>query len=412
MGESDVPRSILIVGAGAAGLSAAEALRSAGFAGPITLVGDEVDEPYDRPPLSKQVLKGSWDIERARLLSARRRDSLGAEWLLGRKAVSLDLEGRTVTLLDDSKLGFEALVIASGVQPRTLPGADLEGVYTLRTSGDALALKSELVPGARLVVVGAGFLGLEVAATGRGLGADVTIVEPLERPLAARLGDHAAERLLRLHEASGVRLLTATTVKSLHGDERPSAGADRPARVTSVELGDGTVLDADVVLVAIGCVPSVHWLMDSGLTLDDGIVCDERCRAAPGVWAAGDVARWRHVVLGRHIRLEHRMNATDQGQAAARSTLGDPTPFSPIPFFGTDHYDQRLQLWGVIPDDADVEISDGEVDGDSFVVTFRRPDGGALVGAVGWNAARRLRGYRNQIEADWKLAATSVLATG
>jgi NADPH-dependent 2,4-dienoyl-CoA reductase/sulfur reductase-like enzyme len=305
--------------------------------------------------------------------------------LLGRRAVSLDSERQTVITDDGGELRYGAAVIATGVQPRMLPASDLDGVYVLRTSSDALSLRSRLSTGARLVIVGAGFLGLEVAATARALGVRVTIVEPMEHPMASALGSLAAGRLLGTHREQGVRILTGVGVDTLHGSER----------VRAVELTDGTRVEADIVLMAIGCAPRLDWLVDSGLECDNGIVCDKRCRAAPGVWAAGDVARWRHSALERHVRLEHRMNATEQGQAAARSILGDPEPFSPIPFFWTDQYDARVQVWGFVPAHTTEELSEGDADGDSFIVTFR--EDGRPVGALGWNAAPRLRVYREQI---------------
>jgi NADPH-dependent 2,4-dienoyl-CoA reductase/sulfur reductase-like enzyme len=409
--RSGFPSSVLVIGSGAAGLSAAEALRRAGYQEPITILGEEIGEPYDRPPLSKQVLRGSWDLERARLLSERRHEEIRARWLLGRRAVALDVERKIVTTDDGSELGYGAAVVATGLRPRTLPARDLTGVYVLRTSADALSLRSVLGAGTRLVVVGAGFLGLEVAATARTLGADVTIVEPLEQPLANRLGGLAASRLLDVHRGRGVRVLTGVGVESLHGGRPVPAppfqgssgepGGPLRLAVKSVELTDGTRLDADVVLVAIGCAPSLDWLAGSGVELDDGVVCDEYCRAAPGVWAAGDVAPWNHVALGRHVRLEHRMNATEQGQAVAKNILGSSAPFTPIPFFWTDQYEVRIQVWGIVPEDATADVTEGDAGGDSFVVTFREPAGRRLVGALGWNAAARLRAYRQEIEATW-----------
>jgi 3-phenylpropionate/trans-cinnamate dioxygenase ferredoxin reductase component len=211
-----------------------------------------------------------------------------------------------------------------------------------------------------------------------------------------------------VHRDHGVRVLTGVGVSAFHG-ARPdpaypflgsSGEPAEPAPVRAVELADGTSLDADVVLVAIGCAPCVDWLAGSGLELDDGVVCDEYCAAAPGVWAAGDVARWKHVALGRHVRLEHRMNAGEQGHAVAKNILGSPTPFSPVPFFWTDQYDVRIHVWGVVPEDATAQLSEGDADGDSFVVTFREP-GDRLVGVLGWNAAPRLRAYKQQIVETW-----------
>jgi NADPH-dependent 2,4-dienoyl-CoA reductase/sulfur reductase-like enzyme len=406
--EGDAPGPVIVIGSGAAGTSAAEGLRRAGYAGAITVVGEEHAEPYDRPPLSKHVLRGSWGLERATLLSERRYAQLDATWLLGRRAVALEVERRVVATDDGAELEYAAAVIATGVRPRMLPAPDLSGAHVLRTDVDAMSLKAALGPGTRLVVVGGGFLGLEVAATARELGEEVTVVEPLEEPLAARLGSVAARRLVAVQRERGVRVLSGIGVAAFHGERgdpaSPFLGSSgepgEPAPVRAVELTDGETLDAGVVLVAIGCSPCVEWLEGSGLQLDDGVVCDEYCAAAPGVWAAGDVARWKHVALGRHVRLEHRTNAGEQGQAVANNIVGPPTPFAPVPFFWTDQFDVRIQVWGVVPADATAHVAEGDPDGDSFGVTFREP-GGRLVGVLGWNAARRLRPYKEGIGESW-----------
>ena len=291
------------------------------------------------------------------------------------------------------RLHYGATVLATGVRPRTLTGGEHEGVHVLRTGADSLALKARLEPEKQLVVVGAGFLGLEVAATARSLGAHVTVVEPLPAPLANRLGSIPAERLLETHRERGVEVICGVGVKSVAGR--------RPDSLCRVELTNGSSIDADAVLIAIGCSPNLEWLAGSGLQLEDGIVCDDRCQAAPGVWAAGDVARWKHPVLARHVRLEHRMNATEQGQAAARGILGSTDAFAPLPFFWTDQYDVRIQVWGEVPEDGVAEFHGDDAGSNSFVVGFRRHVGGPLVGALGWNAAARLRGFRDEIDAGW-----------
>lgn len=394
MTSGGAPSSVVVVGSGAAGICAAEALRRNGYREPITIVGDEPDAPYDRPPLSKQVLSGSWELEKARLLSERRHERIGADWLLGCRAVSLDVDARLITTDDGRRLRYGATVLATGVRPRTLPTAEHEGVHVLRTGADALALKARLEPETQLVVVGAGFLGLEVAATARSLGVHVTVVEPMPTPLANRLGSIAADRLLQTHREHGVGVICGVGVKAVAGR--------RPGSPCCVELTDRSLLDADTVLIAIGCSPNLEWLSDSGLGLEDGIVCDDRCQAAPGVWAAGDVARWMHPVLGRHVRLEHRMNATEQGQAAARAILGSTDAFAPLPFFWTDQYDVRIQVWGEVPEGGAAELHGDDADDDSFVVAFRRNEGGPLVGALGWNAAARLPRFRDEIAAGWE----------
>lgn len=388
-------RSVVIVGAGAAGLSVAQSLRGEGYAGRLTLLGDEAELPYDRPPLSKQVLAGSWDPERARLLSEERIHLLQADVLLGARATDLDTGAHEVALSDGSVVGYDALVVATGIQPRQLPGGNPPGTLVLRTMADALGLRRMLSrsPGGRLVIVGAGFLGLEVAATARGLGAEVVVVEPVARPLADRLGSLAAARLLALHQSNGVRVLTGTAVEGVTGHRN----ADHLERdgPHSVWLTGGAVLEADTLLVAIGCSPRLDWLQDTGVNVSDGVVCDEFCKAGPDVWAAGDVARWLHPGLGRHIRLEHRTNATEQGRAVALNILGARRPFRPVPFFWTDHFGTKIQMSGFLPAGARRELAEGSLDSDSFVQTFWEAQ--TLVGVLGWNAARAMTKFRRAL---------------
>jgi 3-phenylpropionate/trans-cinnamate dioxygenase ferredoxin reductase subunit len=379
---------VLIVGAGAAGIGGAIALRAGKFGGSIVMLGEEECAPYDRPPLSKQVLAGTWEPEKANLLSQMRLDALDLEWRLGRRASSLDLAAQRVTVEDDEEIPFDQLVVATGMRPRQLPGTDMPGVHVLRTLEDALALKAAIVPAVELVVIGAGFLGLEVAATARQLGATVTVVEPVDEPLADRIGAEAASRLLALHRLHGVTILTGVSVTEIHN----STGGDE--RVTGVELRDGTLLPAQLVLVAIGCIPNTDFLEGSGLVINDGVVCDEYCAAAPGVWAAGDVARWFHPVVGRHVRLEHRMNATEQANAVARNVLGHAEVFAPVPFFWTDHFDAKIQVAGFVPPGEAGEVVESSGNG-SFIQVFRVAN--RLVGVLGWNSVKAMLPYRREL---------------
>ena len=380
---------MLIVGAGAAGIGTAAGLRAEGFTGSIVIVGEEHYPPYDRPPLSKQVLAGAWRLEKATLLSEARLATLELDARLGRRIDSVDLDaGVAITDLDDA-IAFERLVIATGLRPRRLPDSAASGVHVLRTFDDALELRAALAQGVRLAIVGAGFLGLEVAATARGLGAEVTVVEPIAEPLADRIGPFAAARLIALHEANGVRIRSGVGVRAI---ETTNDGA---CRVRGLRLADGSLEAADVVLIAIGCEPNTEFLNGSGLDLSDGVVCDQYCSAAPRVWAAGDVARWFHPALGRHVRLEHRMNATEQANAVARNMGGRIEPFAPVPFFWTDHYDVKIQVAGFIPPGAEGESVHDE--NGSFVRIFH--DGaGNPTGVLGWNAAKAMLPYRRQIE--------------
>ncbi|MFJ8965977.1 NAD(P)/FAD-dependent oxidoreductase [Lentzea sp. NPDC102401] len=377
---------VVVVGASAAGVTTAETLRREGYTGRLTLVGDEKALPYDRPPLSKQVLAGTWEPERTLLRPDSAYVDHDIELKLGSAASGLDLAPRTVALSNGEEIAYDGLVIATGTTPRTLPfGHDLAGVHVLRTIDDALALRGDLLRSSSVVVVGAGFLGTEAAASARLLGLDVTLVDPLPLPLVRQFGDQVASVIAELHEEHGVRLRTGTGVAALHGD----------IAVSGVELTDGTVLRADVVLVAIGAAPATAWLDGSGVPVDDGVVCDATCRAVDGVYAAGDVARWFNPHFGALMRVEHRMNATEQGMAAARNLLGAQTPFAPVPYFWTDQFDAKIQAYGVFPAGAEMVVAHGQLAERKFAAHYLA--GGRVVGVLGWNMARQLRQDRQLI---------------
>ena len=288
---------VVIVGASLAGLQAAQTLRRADESMRITMVGDEPHLPYDRPPLSKHYLAGSWEEDKLRLRAAADPDALGLEWRLGTRATALDLEARTVTLSTlasgaEEQLSFDGLVIATGASPRRLPGSELDGVHVLRTLDDATGLKEAFdgEPG-HVVVIGAGFIGAEVAATARERGLSVSMVEAAETPLSRVLPIEAGEQITALHRAHGVDVhlgVGATIV----GDG---------GKVTGVALDNGVTIDTDVVVIGIGVVPSTDWLEGSGLTIDNGVVCDATCMAAAGVVVAGDVARWPNERFGPEL---------------------------------------------------------------------------------------------------------------
>ena len=302
---------VVIVGASLAGLRSAEALRRKGFTGELILVGDEVHPPYDRPPLSKEFTAKAMSAESLHL---RQNPTLEATWQLGVPATSLDGAAHVVTLGDGAELGYDGLVIATGATPRRLPGlpGTARGLHHLRTVDDALRLRAELVPGTRVVVIGGGFIGAELASTCRELGLDVTVVTPLPMMVSAlgQLSEAAAQRARR----HGVEVIEGPGISAVEIDDR----------VRSVELTDGTRLSADVVVVAIGVRPAVDWLVGSGVLIDSGVVCDDSLavRGVADAVAAGDVACWPHPALdGELLRLEHWTNAAEQATAAADRLL-------------------------------------------------------------------------------------------
>lgn len=382
-----IPDSVVVVGASAAGLSTAEALRRNGFQGSIVIVGAEGELPYDRPPLSKQILAGSWESERAELRSADHLHELGIDLVLGERAVALDAANRIVHTDSGLAVQAEAVVIATGVRPRTLSvPASLSRVHTLRTLDDALALRARLLTSERLVVVGEGVLGSEIAATATEMGVDVTIVGPLAAPMAGQLGPEIARRLGELHTERGVRLRLGVGVAGFAREGR---------RVSGVRLDTGEEIPADAVVVAIGSDPATEWLAGSGLTLENGVVCDPCCRAAAGVYAVGDVARFHHEHLGESVRLENRTNATEQAAAVAANLLGAEQAYTPVPYFWTDQFDTKIQVHGFLPAAAEVEIVEGSLDARRFVARYRLD--GRVTGVVGWNMPKQTRLHRQEV---------------
>ncbi|UGS33678.1 NAD(P)/FAD-dependent oxidoreductase [Capillimicrobium parvum] len=394
-----------VIGASHAGLSAALALRQEGYAGPLTIVGDEPLEPYDRPPLSKQVLTGEW--ARGDVMLPFDAEALGAEWRLGRAAIGLDAEARAVRLDDGSTQVFQdGVVIATGAKPRRGLGDALAGVHVLRTLDDSIALASDLAEGPRHVaIVGGGFIGAEVAAACVALDVPVTILEALSAPFERILGPDLGDAVGAIHRSRGVEVRTGSLVERLRGDAS--------ARVTSVCLSGGDELAADVVVLGIGVEPCTAWLQDSGLVIEDGVVCDPSCLAAPGVVVAGDVARWPSPDTGLLQRVEHWDNAIRQAGHAARRLLGhDVGRYAPVPWFWSDQYGRKLQLVGTAAAYDEVEVVVGSIEAERFVALFRRDD--RLIGAFAIGCVRELNACRRLLAdtAAWEDAVNELVALG
>ncbi|MFI9829083.1 NAD(P)/FAD-dependent oxidoreductase [Streptomyces sp. NPDC051913] len=372
---------IVVVGASAAGLAAAETLRREGHGGPLTLVGDEPLAPYDRPPLSKQILSGQWRPDRLPLRTPADLTALDLDLRLGVAATGLQLAERTVRLADGTALPYDGLILATGVRPRRLPG---EGAHVLRTLDDALTLRDSLGRGRRLVVVGAGFLGAEAAATARRLGAEVTLLEPAPVPLAHAVGAEVGRMLARVHRDEGVDLRCGAAVTEVTED--------------GVLLASGEVVEADEVLVAIGSVPNTAWLDGSGLAVGDGVVCDAYGEAARNVYAAGDVARWYNPLFAASMRIEHRTNAAEMGMTVARNLLAPEArrPFAPVPYFWSDQYDMKVQAYGFLRGHDEVAVVEGALAERRFVAVYRTGErvSGAL--AVGM-PPKAIRGWRQAV---------------
>ncbi len=384
-------RAVTIVGASLAGYWAAETLRRDGFEGRISLIGNEPHAPYDRPPLSKKYLAGDLDDDRLALTTAEKLADLGLDLRLGCSATGLDMADRTLEV-DGVAEPFDGLVIATGTRCRTLSGtAGLAGVHTLRTRDDAAAIRDAMADGARrMMVVGAGFIGAEVASTAIGRGIEVTMVEALEAPFGRVLGIEMGAVMADVHRHHGVDLRTGVGVDEVLGD----------GHVTGVRLADGVTLDVDLLVVGIGVIPNTDWLEGSGLTLDDGVVCDETCLAAPGVVAAGDVARWYNERYGESMRVEHWDNAVQQGVHAARRLLlsdGEATPFAPVPWFWSDQYDRKIQLAGRPHPDDEVRVVAGSTAEHRFAAFYGRD--GRFTAALGMNRPRQVMQSKGLLEA-------------
>ncbi len=411
---------MVVVGASLAGLRAIQGLREEGFAGRLVLVGEEHHLPYDRPPLSKQVLSGQWAPERTALIDEERLDGLGVEACLGHRAVALDADAARIEIDDGTSIEADAVLLATGARPRELPASTgLAGVTVLRTLEDAAAIRAVLDQkgqSAHVVVVGAGFIGSEVAATCAGLGCRVTVVEALDVPLAGALGRPVGAACGALHVRHGVDLRTGVSVQALEAPRSAGTGAVADTS-TTVALSDGTKLEADVVVVGIGVSPCSEWLATSGLVVDGGVVCDAALYAADRVAAAGDVARWAWRRFGREelVRIEHWELASQMGSTAARSLVAgrrEAPAFTPVPYFWSDQYGLRIQMLGRPGPDDQIEVVDGRLDADDgkFVVLYGYD--GRLTAALAVSRPRQLMAFRPLLaaEAGWD-EALALLAT-
>jgi NADPH-dependent 2,4-dienoyl-CoA reductase/sulfur reductase-like enzyme len=381
-------KSVAVIGGSLAGLSAARALRAQGFDGRLTVVSGEQRRPYDRPPLSKEFLAG--DISEADLALEADDDDLNAEWVLGVHATRLDPAAGGVQLDNGTTIEADGIVIATGARARTWPGSDgLAGVHVLRTIDDAVALRDDLRPGARLVVIGAGFIGGEVASTAAKLGLDVTVVEAALAPLAGPLGVQLGAAVARLHTEHGTRLLCGAPVAGLIGNDR----------VTGIELADGRRLAADVVVVGIGALPNIEWLQDSPIEVANGVVCDAGgATSVPNVVAVGDCAAWHEPSIGWPHRVEHWTGAMERPAIAVTTLLaggqhagGAAKP----PYFWSDQYGRRIQFAGIAHTEDEITFEVGAVRDASFLAVYRR--GGEPVAVLGVDQPKLFTRWRRQL---------------
>jgi 3-phenylpropionate/trans-cinnamate dioxygenase ferredoxin reductase subunit len=373
----------VIAGAGLAGAKAAEALREEGFDGRIVLVGDESEAPYERPPLSKDYLRGESPRASARVHEDGFYADHDIELLTGTAVADLDIAARSVTLSTGERLGYDRLLLATGAEPRRLsvPGAELDGIHHLRTFADSDGIAAALRPGARAVIAGGGWIGMEVAASARQKGLEVALVELEAVPLARALGREAGEIYARLHRERGVEMHTGVAVARVEGE----------GRVERVVLADGRALDADLLVCGLGAIPRTGLAERAGLAVDNGVLTDEQLQTSdPNVFAAGDIANAHHPFYGRRLRVEHWANALHQPAVAARAMLGKPASYDRLPYFFSDQYDVGMEYTGLAAGADELEIR-GDAERYEFVAHWRRD--GRLIAAMNvnvWDVAEGL----------------------
>jgi phthalate 3,4-dioxygenase ferredoxin reductase subunit len=392
-------RTTVIVGSSVGGVRTAQALRVAGYDGEVVLVGEERALPYDKPPLSKAMLAGTTTADAIGLLTEQAAAEAGIRLMLGTPATGLRVDEHVVELAGGERLAFDDVVIATGVRARPSPWGEPPGVHVLRTLGDATALGTALRRGGPVVVIGAGFIGAEVAATARGIGLDdVTVVDPVPVPLSRVLNPAVAERFARLHADRGVDVRFGVGV----------SGIDQVGDGLAVHLTDGSTLPAATVVVGIGAVPNDEWLRSSGLQIDDGVVCDEHSRAfgAPHVHAVGDVARWFHRRHGRLVRVEHWTNAVEQATCVAHNIVHPDSPraHEPVEYVWSDQYDWKIQLAGRTGGDLPYVMVAGADPTRTFAALYADDDG-SFRGAVAVNWPRAVVACRRALSAPHSLDA-------
>ncbi len=381
--------TFVILGAGQAGGRAAETLRREGFDGRVVLVGDEPERPYERPPLSKGILLGESAPEQAFLRPIEYYVEQDIELRLGVQAIGVDAANRLVELSDGDSLQYDKLLIATGAQARALrvPGADLANIHTLRTMADADALARAMNGAPRVLIVGAGFIGAEVAAACRKRGLAVTMVEPLAAPMERALGLEIGNLYAAIHRDEGVDLRLHIGVTAFLGTER----------VEEAVLTTGERVPCDLVLVGIGTTLDTGYLEGSGVAIENGVVVDHYCRTnVPDILAAGDIANWYHPNLDMHLRVEHWDNAEQQGKAAARTMLGKLEPFAPVPYFWSDQYNHALQYYGRRTG-SEQEVRRGTLEARNFTTFYLRE--GVPVAALCLNSPRAGMAARRLIAA-------------